>query len=520
MKRFFMLFLTVLLCLSFIGCRGNNRGASTSARSDFRSSDPDYANMDLSEFKSISVTYFLNNVPEDYKEVISIVNDRYYKPILNTEIWHNFVPSVNWQTTQALMLAGGEDIDVIMSATWRLYNEEALKGSYIEISQDYINKWLPKSKRTNSPISWEQAKVNGVVYGVPTTETPWEHKFTVIREDLRVKYNLPPITSWDNLENYIFTVSRNEPGVIGYDTAATTWELMNVYMQDRDILLSAQPVYFGFRYQGREPRPEELEFLYTSSWYKDYARAMARWYANGAFSRNVMNQTVTYLDNFLQGRSAAGFWHDFLYTRVGKPMEDNGHGKASYWDIAPTAPARRRAFDSNLWSVASVSSNHERSGLVIDLMKNNADIHRLLKFGIQGRHYVLQADGSWLPGPDATKYPYDQFTGPLGSTFDFPRGFEAGTPQDFIDIVRNLDTRILDMEFDGFRVDITPMAAEWMVMSALIAEYRQSFECGIFGNDTEAKLAEFDQKMRAAGVDRLITMVRGQYTAYLRSIGR
>jgi uncharacterized protein YbcV (DUF1398 family) len=53
--------------------------------------------------------------------------------------------------------------------------------------------------------------------------------------------------------------------------------------------------------------------------------------------------------------------------------------------------------------------------------------------------------------------------------------------------------------------------------SALIEEYRSSFDYGAFGAQTQTKYDEFVSKLNAAGVARLNAEFKRQYTEFLRT---
>ena len=511
MKRFTTLAVLVILAISIIAC-GNRQpqGAVT----DFRSPNPSYARHDLSREAHITIYNLSDTVAPDREEVIEYINDRYMRPILNTTIEPVLLPNVNAAQMYPLLLAGGSDVDIIFTAPWRFYNEEAAKGSFVELTDDFLSTYMPNILATQPALSWVQARVYGAIYAVPAAFANFEHKFGVIREDLRLKYNLPPLTDWATLEQYAFTVSANEPGVPAYNTAATTWELMCVYMQHRDILLTPQPVYFAWHHTGGLPDPNDLHFFYTSEWYRDYALTMARWYAAGAWGRNVMNQTVAVRDQFVQGRSATHY-HTTAVFGVGVTMEENGFGTPSWWEISPDTVVRRRSYDTNMWAIAATSNNIERAALALDLMKTNDELLYNIRFGIEGRHWIRTSPTTYTPGPEASGYPAGHW---VGGAFDFPRNltidWPVGTPQAQIEMTQMFMDRTVDIEMDGFRFDVSSMATEWAVMSALIEEYRRSFECGIFEGQTDARFTEWGNRLRQAGLDRMVALARAQYTEY------
>ena len=517
MKKLYAILFITILCMTFLACGGGNQ-QSQGVVSGFRSPDPDYANIDLTRHVNITIYNFSDVVVPDRADVVGLANERYFMPILNTTVEAVLMPNTNAAQMYPLLLAGGSDVDVIFTAPWRYYNEEASKGSFVEITDDLLRTYLPKTLRTNPPVSWVQARMDGRVYGIPPSWVWWEQKMVAIREDLRLSNNLPEIRTWQDLENYVITVGRNDR--VYYNTSANTWELMNVYLQYRNVLLTVQPVYFAWEHRGGEPGPDDLHFLYTSSWYRDYALTMARWYTAGAFDRNVMNQTIGDRSNFPQGRSSMVVGN-FVIFMQGNDLIANGQGIPSYWDISQSVDAivRRMTYDNNLLAIAATSNNVERSALVIDLIKNTRDLNEMIRFGIEGRHWIRTGPSSYVPGPETTGYPAGNWiSGPIFFEGQVTLELPADTTQQEIDIRDSVDARLTDLEIDGFRLNVSSMQSEWAVMSALIEEYRRSFECGIFEGQTAARFDDFSNRLRAAGLDRMVALVREQYAEFRRTM--
>jgi ABC-type glycerol-3-phosphate transport system substrate-binding protein len=504
-----------LLCVAAVSWGGGKK-QDTAQTTNFKSSSPTYASYDLGAPKQIYI-YMVGTTPDDLDEVIEKANSDYFKPILNTTVEVVFIPWSDVGTKYALILAGGDDVDIIFTAPWNYYEQESGKGSFVELTDQFISRWMPVTSKEQSRISWLQAMTRGKIYGVPSMNSGDVYKMPAIREDLRTKYNLPPLNDWAALRQYLFTVAQRESGLQAYNATASTWEVMNSYFQGRDVLLTEQPVYFAWlNKNNHEPSPEELVFLYMSDWYMDYANEMKDWMDRGVWSRNVMNNTIRVADAFTQGTSATVFWNETIYT-LGESMEKNGIGKAGYYDVSPKSAVRRESYSNNLWAISSSSENPERAALVLDLMKTDVGLMTLLMGGIEGRHYLDQKDGTYLPGPEAADYTWNGWTWALNHPKSLQLAWTSTTPPQRIAITDSKRTRFFEPKIDGFRVDMSTISTEWAVISALVEEYAASFQCGVFGTQTEAKMREFRDRLRTAGADKVTTQFRTQYAEYLKN---
>ena len=512
MKRIMVFSMILMMAASaFAGGAGGQQ--SGAGRTPFKTADSAYASYDLSAPVTLYM-YMLGDVPRDLNEILDKANNEYFKPILNTTVRMVFLSWSDYMTKYPLVLAAVEDVDIIFTAPWAFYEQESGKGSYLELTDDFVSKYMPNVAKAQSKISWQQATVGGKIYGVPTSAATLNHKHYAIRDDLRTKYGLPEPNSWETLEQYLFTIASREPSIQAYAAAAEAPEVLWVYLNYINVLTSGEPVYFAWKNTNRnQPKPEELFFLYSSDWFLDFALEMAEWFSKGVWSRNVMNNTISQGDSFTQGKSASVFWNSTIYS-LGKTMEDKGVGKAGYYESNSSVPTRKESYDNNMWAITSLSPYAVRSALAIDLMKTNRDLNMLLRAGITGRHYIPRGSGTYEKGPEAEDYPLDGWTWALREE-SMNEIYDTAVYAQRYALEQSINARSFEPAIDGFRFDRKNVTSEWAVISSLIEEYTPSFECGVYGNDTRNKFNEFKAKLEAAGLNKLVSEFRTQYAAFL-----
>ena len=74
-----------------------------------------YAATDLSKDYTVNM-YLIGDVPNDWEKALSLVNE-YLKPY-NTQLAVTFMSWSDYQTMYSLVLAGGEQVDLIFTAPW------------------------------------------------------------------------------------------------------------------------------------------------------------------------------------------------------------------------------------------------------------------------------------------------------------------------------------------------------------------------------------------------------------------
>ena len=100
---------------------GNNvvAGTSASGSDSAISTESPYAGKgyDLSNPETI-VMYVLGDRPADMDMVLAKANEEYFQPNLNTTLDIEFLNWSDYQTKYPLLLSGGEQVDLIYTASW------------------------------------------------------------------------------------------------------------------------------------------------------------------------------------------------------------------------------------------------------------------------------------------------------------------------------------------------------------------------------------------------------------------
>jgi ABC-type glycerol-3-phosphate transport system substrate-binding protein len=506
----------LLACLIAVSAFAGGRSSGTSPGSGFKATGI-YEKYDLTQQKTIYL-YMVGDPAKDIDEIMDIANRQYFKPLINTEVILTFISWAELADKYPLVLASGEEIDIIHAAPWNNYEQEAAKGSFLALTDQFIQEWMPATWASQPRISWYQARSGGKVYAVPAADINVEYKFPVIRDDLRIKHGLPDLRNWDDLRNYVYTIAARETGIQAYAAPASTIELMWTYLEAQNVKWSSGPIYYVWDIGNKkEAAPGDIYFLYDSPWYKQYALEMADWAAHNVWSRNVMNNTIPQRDSFVQGRSATMYWNGSVFD-AGKELAGNGVGTPAYYDLSPATPSSAEVYSNNMFAIASASRNSERAALVLDIMKNNLALQNLLMSGIEGRHYVMTGENEATDGPEAADYPWDNWTWALRHPGRIQRAYASDTDPRRIEMEDAFAAKLWEPLMDGFRVDSSGFSTEWTVISSLIEEYNNSFQCGVFGSQTSAKYDEFVAKLKAAGIDKVTQAFKTQYAAFLAEV--
>jgi ABC-type glycerol-3-phosphate transport system substrate-binding protein len=508
----------LLIALSFAACSKPESGAAASGGAGFKSPDPVYSAYNLSQPLTIYL-YMVGDTPKDIDAVMAKANEEYFKPILNSTVEIAFISWGDITTKYSLVLAGGEDVDLVFTAPWNYYVQEAAKGSFLELTEDFRARWMPQTQKEMPMVAWLQMLTKGKIYAAPQMVSQSDnYKYVVIRDDLRAKHGVSEPADWASIETYLFTVAAREPNIQAYAAAGTTAEVFVVYRQHRDVYVVDEDYYFSWNGAGkRQPAENELTYIFMTDFYRDFALEMKEWFEKGVWSKNVMNNTVTPQDFFIQGKGGSVFWNSSVFG-IGQSMEKNGAGTAGWYDLTAGKPVRLAGYSNNAFGIAAASKNPERAALVLDLMKTNKSLNELLQGGFEGTHYINRGDGTRDKGPKAEDYPWNGWAWGLNRP-DALQDAQLDAPPIQKVIQDNIDGRTWESLIDGFRFDSGSVTTEWAVITALVEEYHSSFSCGVFGGDTLGKIDEFQAKLRAAGIDKVTQEYRRQYVEFTAKYG-
>ncbi|MFD2876494.1 hypothetical protein ACFTAO_11890 [Paenibacillus rhizoplanae] len=124
--------------------------------------------------------------PGDYDKVFGELNTK-LKEKINATVETEFLDWSDWTQKYPLKFAANEDFDLVYTANWAFYNDQALKGGFLELTDDMLTKYMPQTWEAMPKVNWQQAKVDGKLYMVPNNNVEVTDKVVLYREDLRKK---------------------------------------------------------------------------------------------------------------------------------------------------------------------------------------------------------------------------------------------------------------------------------------------------------------------------------------------
>lgn len=470
--------------------------------------------LDLSKRKTVTM-YVLGDEPADMEKVLAKANAEYYEPNLNTTLDLKFLNWSDYGTKYSLLLAGGEAVDLIYTASWCYYNEEAANGAFKELDQEWLKKYMPLSYEQQPAQSWDEIAISGKVYAVPKSKSTFtSYNVVAVRQDLIDKYGLTTPDSWDNYMTYLSELCelKGETGVTPLATNSNREQLLVVYGQNKGVEGVAEGYDWNYYANNSEAAPaeEDIFYLYTSDFYKEYCLCMAELAKAGVWSSDAIIDSSDAQAYFENGTSGSFVWNSSIF-QAGKNLEAAGLGTYAAYDITPDVKRNRGSYAVDAIAITNKSEDPERAALVLDYMKGDVNLNRLLLGGIEGEHYALDENGYRTTLDAAENYPWNNWAWAINRQ-DEPD--EVGLDEREIAISKATDAMEYVPAQTGFTFDPSAVEAQYNVVSSIVNEYKMSFALGIYGDDTEATFEEFKKQLIDGGIDAVTEEFLKQYTAY------
>lgn len=471
-----------------------------------------YAATDLSKEYTVNM-YLIGDTPNDWDKVLGLIND-YLQPY-NTKLDVTFMSWSDYQTMYTLVLAGGEQVDLIFTAPWCYMYTEAAKGSFYELTDEFVTTYMPLTSKYQAGESWDETTISGKTVAVPSNQAQPMGKIVAVRQDLMEKYGMSELKSWDDYKQYMLTIAEKETpesGIYALAAAGDNNELWDVYRQMTDTFLALDSNYMDmmYEYTGEIPTKDDIKLAYEYDSFRAYAKDMKEMADAGCWSRGALTNTVTDDDAFgnLQGASIA--WNGSVFTYMEQAEQTEGV-KCMAYDLTQDHLVGAEAYSNNDMAITAGSKNPERAAMVLDLIKCDTYLNSLLLLGIEGEHYNLDDQGCYIETEKAADFP--AFT--VSASWAIKNGnlSEAGTPEREKKITDAWEERVQMNPTITFVFDDSNVTAYTAAVNAVLNDYVPMLELGLV-DDVDATLDEMIQKCYDAGLQNVYDEFFTQYEAW------
>ena len=460
-----------------------------------------YSNIDLSEPYTVNM-YLIGDTPNDWDRILELTNE-YLEPF-NTSLNVTIMSWSDYQTMYSLVLAGGEQVDLIFTAPWCYMYTEAAKGSFYELTDEFIANNMPLTNKYQAAESWDETTISGKTIAVPSNVASPMGKIVAIRQDLADKYGISELTTWEDYMNFCQTIAEQETpqsGIYAMPASGNNSELWDVYRQQYDTFaaVSSGNVVMYYQYDGEIPAKEDIKLVCELDYFRDFAHDMKTLADAGAWSRSALTNTVTDDDAFgnLQGASIA--WNTSVFTYMEQAEKTEGVQCTAY-DITQDHLVGAEAYSNNDMAITAGSQNPERAAMVLDLMKFDTYLNKLLLLGIEGEHYSINEQNEYTELENSTNYA--AFSTSVSWAIKNGDLTEGGVPEREKAITDAWEERVVMNPTITFVFDDTNVKSYMSAVDSVLADYIPMLQLGLV-DDVDATIDECVQKCYDAGLQNI-----------------
>lgn len=482
---------------------------------DLKATPELYGYTDLSSDYTVNM-YLIGDKPNDWPKVEELINE-YLEPY-NTSISTTIMSWSDYTTMYSLVLAGGEQVDLIYTAPWCYMFTEASKGSFKVLDEDFLKKYMPLTTKYQAPESWDEVTVEGKIIAVPCDQMNAQSKIVAVRKDLMDKYGIDDLENWDDYMEYMLTIAEKETpvsGIYAMAAAGNNAELWDVYRQRSDMLFALDSNWFdmGFVYTGEAPQKDEIKFAYEFDEFTDFCKDMKTLADAGCWSRSALTNTISDDDAFgnLQGASIA--WNGTVFTYMEQAEKTEGVECMAY-DLTKDNIVSAEAYSNSDFAITAGSKNPERAAMVLDIMKFDTYVNNLIMLGIEGVHYSIDDEGNYSPLEAASEYPATTLSASWSVRNDTLE--EADVPEREKVIYDDWEERMVASPCVTFVFDDTSVKSQKAAVDAVLEDYIPMLTLGLV-DDVDATLAEMLQKCNDSGLQEVKDEFFRQYDEWLAS---
>lgn len=497
-KKVLALLLTAAMTLgSLTGCgSSNNQSAS--------------ANMDGTQDTSKEVNlvmYVIGDRPVRQDDKDANLN-KLLKEKMNTTLTINWIPWSDYANKYPLLFSSGEVFDMVYTSSWLNCTALAQKGAFKNLDELWPV-YAPNNFKETTDSAKKQAMVDGHYYYVPSQLATYKAYGPFYRTDIIEG------TDWDgrmenfeDVEEYCDLVLASNPDIEPIDIYSSGSEWDDTYMYSLGYQASKGSTNDFLFYDPSEENPRLFTY-YENENVPAFLEMMTRWNEKGFFTKSAFSDTdAAKLNNgkaamrtgTIDAYKGAYLLHpewEFQYSNFGKY---DGH----------------LPFTQDSMAIANTSQNPERAMAFWDLLTNDQEVYDAFMYGILGVSYELNEEGQYR------MINYDQYgesTMWAARTTKLNRD-EIGTPKDYSEFHEKWEKNIAADDtwekYSAFTIDISNIETEYSACQNVHQQYWWPLELGY--TDSVDGLAEYKEKMEAAGIEKVRAELQKQLDNYTASL--
>lgn len=490
-KRFWSLFLALVLALSVCG---------------FASADGyDKVVFAYATFNNIPT----NEVKASLEDAINAIT----REKIGVEVQLMPISIWDYSSTVSRGLQGNDQIDVFQ--TLGDFNVAVSTDMALDIT-DMIDTCAPEAKEIVGQDWLDACTYQGRIFGIPTMKPIALTPMVIYRKDIAEELGLDfsAVSSPADLTDILRKVKEAHPemtpvaavnaGNIGLQlTVPNTDYLTDDYYTPKGVIMNDELTVVDF---------------YSTEAFKDICSLARTWYLEDLVMKDAATTASTAAELAATGNYFC-YIASYSYPEedTAKSLEAQSGNYPLGAKIIGSAFLDTTAINALTWCVSSTSKVPESALKFLNLTFSDDEIINLLIYGLEGRDYVKNEDGtvSYPEGLDPASVPYTAqlSCGTLGNFFKmYPM---AGTSFESLDWELEQNKTAKTSAAMGFTFDNSRLKSQYTAVANVIEQYLPALVCGSV--DPEQDIPEFIERLNDAGLQDIIAAKQEQLDAWVEA---
>ncbi len=467
---------------------------------------PVLAEADTSEEVNL-VMYVISDRPAGQDEVDAHINE-VLKEKLNATLTINWIPWSDYINKYPLLFSSGEQFDLAYCATWLNFSQLAQKGAFMNLDELWPE-YAPTNWANTADSAKQQATVDGHLYCVPTQLATYRAFGPMYRTDIMEGTDWDGVMeTFEDVEEYCDIVKETHPELQPIDIYSAGPEWDGTWMLNKGYLPAKGSTNDFLWFNPSEENPSVITY-YEAEETPEFLEMMTRWNEKGFFTKSALSDTDS---TKLQNGLAAMKTHN-LDTFSGQYILHPEY-QLEYADLA--SGSAHLPFTQDCMTISNTSQNPERALMFWDLLTSDQELYDAFMYGIEGTSYELNDEGQFtMLNSDlyATSAMWAARTSGLNRN-------QVGTPASFSEWQANFEERIAADDswekYAAFTIDTSAIETEFAACLNVHQQYW--WPLSLAYTDAETGLAEYQEKLEAAGIEKVREEVQRQLDEYTASI--
>lgn len=483
-KKLSSLFLVMTIASSAIltGCSSTGKDSASASGDD---------NKGTTEL----VWYMIGTPQPDQEKVMEEVN-KYTAEKIGVTIDLRMVDWGDYGQKMQVITSSGEPFDICFASDYAL---NAQKGAFLELS-DLLDSHGKELKETINPLFLEGATINGNLYGIPANkevgqQMGWTYN-KAMAEEAGVLEIMESAKTLEDLEPALEKIKAKNPELKMPLAAGSGFFPYMPY----DYLLG-ENLPFGIALEGDTTK---IVNIYEQKDVKDTLSTLRNFYQKGY----IHSQAATDTDP-----------HEMSVQNWFVRKEQYAPGAVEMWssnakyDVGYTAShdplTINNSVTGSVMAISAASKNPEKAMEFLNLLNTDEYLRNLVDRGIEDVHYTANEDGTITKTEDAQKYSMPSWA--LGNVF-LTKTYDTDA-KDRIEQYEAFNAEAVASPTLGFYADTTNISTEIATISNIVQEFKAPLFTGSV--DTEKYLGQLNEKLKAAGIDKVMAELQGQYDKWM-----